>query len=61
VQCLHVGPFDTEPATVAAMDEFATGEGYVPDFSDTRLHHEIYLSDPRKAIPRSSGPSCVIR
>lgn len=51
VQCLHVGPFDMEPATVAAMDEFATSEGYVPDFSDTRLHHEIYLSDPRKGNP----------
>lgn len=51
VQSLHVGPFDTEPATIAAMDEFAVSEGYVLDHSDTRLHHEIYLSDPRKGSP----------
>lgn len=51
VQCMHVGPFDDEPATVAAMHEFAAGQGFAPDFSDTRRHHEIYLSDPRKANP----------
>jgi len=51
VQCLHVGPYDMEPATVAAMDEFAADAGYLPDYSDARLHHEIYLSDPRKGNP----------
>lgn len=51
VQCMHVGPYDDEPATVAAMHEFAEAQGYVPDFSDVRRHHEIYLSDPRKANP----------
>ena len=51
VQCMHVGPYDNEPATVAAMHEFAEAQGYVPDFSDVRRHHEIYLSDPRKASP----------
>ena len=51
VQCLHVGPYDNEPATVAAMHEFAESNGYVTDFSDVRRHHEIYLSDPRKADP----------
>lgn len=51
VQCMHVGPYDSEPATVAAMHEFAEAQGYVPDFSETRRHHEIYLSDPRKAAP----------
>jgi len=51
VQCMHVGPYDDEPATVAAMHECASSLGYVPDFSDTRRHHEIYLSDPRKADP----------
>lgn len=45
------GPYDSEPATVDAMHEYATEQGYVPDFSDTRLHHEIYLSDPRKCAP----------
>ncbi len=51
VQCMHIGPYDDEPSTVAAMHEFAESQGYVPDFSDVRRHHEIYLSDPRKANP----------
>ena len=51
VQCMHIGPYDNEPATVGAMHEFAAAQGYEPDFSDTRRHHEIYLSDPRKADP----------
>ena len=51
VQCLHVGPYDTEPETVDAMHQFITAQGYQTDFSDTRLHHEIYLSDPRKGNP----------
>ncbi len=51
VQCMHLGPYDDEPATVAAMHEFAESQGFVPDFSDVRRHHEIYLSDPRKADP----------
>ena len=50
VQCLHVGPYDDEPATVAAMHDYAEQQGYVPDFS-TRFHHEIYLSDARKVAP----------
>ena len=48
VQCMHTGPYDDEPATVQKMHDYAEREGYVPDFSDTRLHHEIYLSDPRR-------------
>ena len=51
VQCMHVGPYDDEPATVSAMHEFAESQGYVPDFSEARRHHEIYLSDPRKVDP----------
>lgn len=51
VQCMHVGPYDDEPATVEAMHEFASSQGFVPDFSDERRHHEIYLSDPRRADP----------
>ncbi len=26
-------------------------QGYFLDISDERLHHEIYLSDPRKVAP----------
>lgn len=48
VQCMHLGSYDEEPATVEAMHQFAQENGYEPDFSDVRLHHEIYLSDPRK-------------
>ncbi len=51
VQIMHLGPFDDEPATVALMDEFLAAGGYENDFSDTRLHHEIYLSDARKVAP----------
>lgn len=48
VQIMHLGAFDDEPATVAIMDAFLDANGYENDFSDTRLHHEIYLSDARK-------------
>ena len=48
VQCMHIGPFDEEPETVAQMDQFIRAQGYVNDFSDSRLHHEIYLSDARR-------------
>ena len=49
VQIMHIGPFDDEPATVARMDEYLSVNGYENDFSETRLHHEIYLTDARKA------------
>lgn len=51
VQCMHVGPYDDEPATVAAMHEYAEAQGFALDFTDERRHHEIYLSDPRRANP----------
>ena len=51
VQCMHIGSYDDEPATVAAMHDYAEKQGFVPDFSSVRLHHEIYLSDPRKCAP----------
>ena len=51
VQIMHSGPFDDEPATVALMDEYLSENGYVNDITDTRLHHEIYMSDARKVAP----------
>ena len=51
VQCMHVGSYDDEPATVAAMHEYAINNGYELDITDTRYHHEIYLSDARKVAP----------
>ena len=51
VQILHIGPYDDEPGSVAMMDAFIAEQGYGNDFSDTRLHHEIYLSDVRRTAP----------
>ena len=51
VQMLHLGPYDAEPASVARMDAYLAENGYENDFSDTRLHHEIYLTDARKVAP----------
>lgn len=51
VQCMHTGSYDSEPATVQLMHKYVQNQGYELDFSDTRLHHEIYLSDPRKVDP----------
>ena len=51
VQIMHLGSYDDEPATAALMDNYIEKNGYANDLSDTRLHHEIYLSDPRKSPP----------
>ena len=51
VQIMHIGPYDDEPATVAVMDQYLAANGYENDFSLTRMHHEIYLSDARKIAP----------
>ncbi|MDY3860644.1 MAG: GyrI-like domain-containing protein [Candidatus Limivicinus sp.] len=51
VQMMHIGPFDDEPASVALMDAYLAEKGYENDFSDVRLHHEIYLSDARRVSP----------
>ena len=48
VQIMHIGAFDDEPASVEIMNAYLAENGYANDFSDTRLHHEIYLSDARK-------------
>ena len=50
-QIMHVGPYDSEPDTVARMEVFIAQQGYVPDFTDARHHHEIYLTDPRRTAP----------
>lgn len=51
VQCMHLGSYDDEPATVATMHEYAIANGYELDITDIRYHHEIYLSDARKVAP----------
>ena len=51
VQCMHIGPYDAEPATVERMHRFIEEKGCAPDITDRRFHHEIYLSDARKVAP----------
>jgi len=51
VQIMHVGRFDDEPATVALMDEYISDNALENDFTPTRLHHEIYLTDARRVAP----------
>lgn len=48
VQCMHIGGYDDEPATIAAMSQYAAEQGYELDIQNPRYHHEIYLSDPRR-------------
>lgn len=52
VQCMHVGPYDSEPSTIEAMKDFVRSKGYKIDIGDNRKHHEIYLSDPRRTAPQ---------
>ena len=69
VQCMHIGAYDDEPATVALMDRYLEENGYENDLSGYRRHHEIYLSDARRVAPeklktvirhpiRKAGPEC---
>lgn len=53
VQMMHLGSYDSEPASIARMDLYLEEHGYQNDISSTRLHHEIYLSDPRKSPPEN--------
>ncbi|MDD3927978.1 MAG: GyrI-like domain-containing protein [bacterium] len=47
VQIMHIGPYSEEGPTIARMFDFMRLKGYRP----RGRHHEIYLSDPRKAVP----------
>lgn len=51
VQCMHTGPYDREPETIALMHRYAAEQGRVPDLTEERRHHEIYLGDPRRCKP----------
>jgi len=48
VQCMHIGSYDDEPATLKLIDTFIEKNNLLHDINETRRHHEIYLSDPRK-------------
>jgi hypothetical protein len=47
VEAMHVGPYATEPETIAAMHALAESEHLVP----AGPHHEIYLGDPQRTAP----------
>ena len=53
IQCMHIGPYDHEPATVQKMERLMKDKGYVKDFTSRRYHHEIYLSDARRTRPEN--------
>ena len=58
VQCMHMGAFDEEPRTIALMDAFLRENGYENDFSNGRMHHEIYLSDARR-VPQEKWRTVI--
>lgn len=47
VQIMHFGPYSTEPETIEIMHKFINDNNLVPN----GLHHEIYISDPRRMAP----------
>ena len=51
VQIMHQGSFDSEPATVALLEDYLKKQGYENNINEQRLHHEIYMSDARKVAP----------
>lgn len=53
VQMLHLGPYHNEDETLAVLKDYIDGSDYDWDYSDTRHHHEIYLSDPRRSRPEN--------
>jgi hypothetical protein len=50
IQVMHIGPYAAEPATVDRMRAFAQENGFRDNVGPSK-HHEIYISDPRKAAP----------
>lgn len=51
VQMMHIGPFDDEAASIAQMEAYLERNGYVKDLTESRMHHEIYMSDVRRVAP----------
>lgn len=49
VQCMHIGSYDDEPKTVSLMHQYLQEQGYQLDINDKRMHHEIYIGDPRRS------------
>jgi hypothetical protein len=59
VQCIHTGPFDDEPATVAKLENYMQANGLIDDIDTIlpdgciRRHHELYMKDFRKTKPEN--------
>lgn len=51
VQIMHTGSYDSEPESILQLKKYISENGYAEDFSNVRMHHEIYLSDPRRCAP----------
>jgi hypothetical protein len=51
VQMMHIGPYAGEPETLQRMTAFMLENGLTDLVGLGGKHHEIYLSDPRKASP----------
>jgi hypothetical protein len=49
IQVMHVGPYSEEPRSLAMMEAYVREH----DLEIHGRHHEIYLSDPRRAKPES--------
>ena len=63
VQCMHLGSYDDEPSTIEILHKYAAENGYAINITDSRRHHEIYLSDARRVPPerRKTGIRIPIR
>lgn len=48
VQMMHIGPYDSEPASFARMEAFCAARGLT---RVSKVHREIYMSDSRKTAP----------
>ena len=59
VQIMHRGSYDLEANSIMKMNEFIDSHDLICDINQQRLHHEIYLSDPRKT--KTENLKTVIR
>lgn len=48
VQMLHIGSYDSEPASFKLMEGFCGGEGL---YRSDKRHREIYISNPGRTAP----------
>jgi hypothetical protein len=48
IQMMHIGSYDSEPASFKQMEDFCIQNGYI---RESKQHREIYLSDFRKVSP----------